>query len=120
LFKKGIWPAWEDDQNKKGGKWVATFPSNRQKLEDQWLYALLACIGETFDFSEQICGCVVSLRKQDRISLWTKEATDREACMAIGQHFKQILGIVDRIEYQAHDEAIVRNSSFRNRAIHSL
>lgn len=45
----------------------------------------MAMIGETFEHSEEITGCVVSTRaKGDRISIWTKHADKKEACEAIG------------------------------------
>lgn len=40
---------------------------------------LLAMIGEQFDESEEICGVVVSVRRQDKIALWTKHAQNEAA-----------------------------------------
>ena len=46
---------------------------------------ILACIGENFSDSDQICGAVVSVRKgADRIQLWTRDAHDDVACKRIG------------------------------------
>eukprot|EP00959_Pyramimonas_sp_CCMP1952_P441962 9252025-Pyramimonas_sp.AAC.1 len=41
---------------------------------------VLAAIGETFDEGEEVCGIVVNIRtKQDRISIWTKTASNESA-----------------------------------------
>lgn len=37
----------------------------------------MAMIGEQFDYGEEICGAVVNVRnKQEKISLWTKNAAN--------------------------------------------
>lgn len=37
-------------------------------------------IGEQFEYGDEICGAVVSVRaKQERIALWTKNAANEEA-----------------------------------------
>lgn len=37
-------------------------------------------IGEQFDFGDEICGAVVSVRgKQERIAIWTKNAANEAA-----------------------------------------
>lgn len=41
---------------------------------------LLAMIGEQFDQGDEICGAVVNVRKrEDRVSIWTKNATNEAA-----------------------------------------
>lgn len=41
---------------------------------------LLAMIGEQFDYGDEICGAVVSIRgKQERIAVWTKNAANETA-----------------------------------------
>jgi translation initiation factor 4E len=40
LFRAGIRPEWEDEQNKHGGKWVATFPVEdhmEEECEFSWI-----------------------------------------------------------------------------------
>lgn len=118
LFVAGIQPAWEDPHNNKGGKWVVNATS-KDHLAEMWLHVVLAAIGEDFDvYSDQICGCVCSSRKKgDRISLWTKEASDEEACKSIGARFKQIAGLPadEFIGYQLHEVSIKHNRSFQTR-----
>ncbi len=43
-----------------------------------WL-KLLAMIGEQFDEGDEICGAVVSVRRQDKIAIWTKTASNEAA-----------------------------------------
>jgi translation initiation factor 4E len=88
LFKDGVEPKWEDPANSKGGKWVVSISrSFRQtKLDNMWLWTILACIGEGFDGPEDsVCGVVVSIRKnqEDKISLWIKGGSS-ETIKAIG------------------------------------
>jgi translation initiation factor 4E len=84
LFKEGIEPMWEDPQNKDGGKFVLTLPKQNRmegRTDECWLYTVLAVIGETMDLTgEEVCGCVVSIRKSaDRIALWLK-SSDKQRC----------------------------------------
>ncbi|KAJ4977378.1 hypothetical protein NE237_002484 [Protea cynaroides] len=77
-FKYKIEPKWEDPVCSNGGKWTISFP--RGKADTSWLYALLAMIGEQFDHGDEICGAVVNVRgKQEKISLWTKNASNEAA-----------------------------------------
>lgn len=50
-FQDGIIPAWEDPENKNGGKWAIQFPREKTKsqIDKIWLYTVLAAIGETFE-----------------------------------------------------------------------
>jgi len=116
LFKDGIEPKWEDPVNKYGGKWVVQFPSKqRDKLHQYWLYIVLALIGETFQADDDVCGVVVSIRKADKIAVWTKDS-DETSTMLIGQRFKQCLELPENtvVSYQSHNTAMKRNSSFNN------
>ena len=120
LFKEGVEPMWEDPANKEGGKFVLTIPkkdSNLGKCNEWWLFTVLAVIGETMDASgEEICGCVVTIRKgQDRIALWLKSC-DRKACTEVGVRWKKCLEVSNKtfLIYQAHIDAATSGSSFKN------
>ncbi|ERN15009.1 hypothetical protein AMTR_s00032p00231660 [Amborella trichopoda] len=78
-FKDKIEPKWEDPICANGGKWTIT--TAKGKADTWWLYTLLAMIGEQFDYGDEICGAVVSVRrgKQERIAIWTKNASNEEA-----------------------------------------
>jgi len=122
LFKDKIEPKWEDAANQKGGKWVVTLPKTKGKeyLDKVWLYLVLACIGEGFadNQNDEICGCVVSVRKsQDKIALWTKCATNEAVVRGIGKHLRQLLELPEhhQLGYQAHFDCQRNNSSFNNK-----
>lgn len=77
LFKKGIRPIWEDEENRKGGKFVVRL---RKGVADRyWEDLLLALIGEQFgELGDEICGAVVSIRNgEDIISIWTASSQGR-------------------------------------------
>ncbi|KAD7477916.1 hypothetical protein E3N88_01052 [Mikania micrantha] len=113
LFKAGIEPKWEDPQCANGGKWTVT--SNRKPgLETMWLETLMALIGEQFDDADEICGVVASVRpKQDKLSLWTKNAANEAAQMSIGRKWKEIIDVTDKISYNFHDDSKTRTTRAR-------
>ena len=79
---------------------------------------LLACIGEQFPDANQICGAVVSIRKaQDKIAIWTKDASNQKSVMSIGKEMRKLLEIGDDIKlgYQVHADSLKRNSSYNNK-----
>ena len=73
LFKDGIEPMWEDEKNKRGGRWLITLnkQQRRSDLHRFWLETLLCLIGESFDdYSDDVCGAVVAVRaKGDKIAI---------------------------------------------------
>ncbi|KAE9594560.1 hypothetical protein Lal_00037470 [Lupinus albus] len=103
-FKHKIEPKWEDPICANGGKWTATFPKG--KSDTSWLYTLLAMIGEQFDHGDEICGAVVNVRsRQDKISIWTKNAANEAAQMSIGKQWKEFLDYNDTIGFIFHEDA---------------
>ena len=108
LFKDGIEPMWEDPHNAQGGKW--THSLLKKALDDSWLNACLSCIGEQYeDNSENICGTVVSVRRADRIALWTRDRNDQSSTLAIGKAFKSHLDVTEetKISWVPHQENTV-------------
>ncbi|CAN4120661.1 unnamed protein product [Withania somnifera] len=104
LFKAGIEPKWEDPECANGGKWTVT-SGRKANLETMWLETLMALVGEQFDDSEDICGVVASVRRsQDKLSLWTKTATNEAAQMGIGRKWKEIID-AEKIFYSFHDDS---------------
>jgi translation initiation factor 4E len=109
-FKAGIEPKWEDPKCAHGGKWTAS--PNRSgggggkgALDIFWLHTLLAMIGEQFDEGDEICGAVVSVRRQDKIAIWTKTASNEAAQVSIGKQWKDILDYSEKISYLVHEDA---------------
>jgi len=120
LFKDGIEPKWEDPLNEHGGKWLVQIKPNQRaaSLNQLWLWAVLACVGASFDDDAQVLGIVVSVRKQmDKIALWTSDAVDEMAVRRIGRQFKEILQLpaAVKVGYQAHADAMDNNNSFANK-----
>jgi translation initiation factor 4E len=77
LFKDGIRPIWEDDDNKNGGKWILRL--KKGVADRYWEDILLALIGDQFiETSEEICGVVLSVRNgEDILSIWSRDERGR-------------------------------------------
>ena len=119
VFREGVIPMWEDPSNKDGGKFVLTIPKKDSKMgrgDEWWLYTVLAIIGETLDMDgDEVCGAVVSIRKnQDRVALWLRSC-DKERCSKIGARWKKCLEMYRTpLKYQEHKAAAASGRSFRN------
>ncbi|KAF2074848.1 hypothetical protein CYY_003836 [Polysphondylium violaceum] len=111
LFKEDIEPKWEHESNRKGGKWVVMV-KDKSRCDNQWLQSVMACVGETFDSSEDICGIVYNSRKSgDKISVWTKTAYDEKVTKDIGSYLKKVLEIDATITYTPHQDSIRSSKS---------
>lgn len=61
---------WEDDANKRGGRWLINLDKKQRTvdLDRFWLDVILCMIGEAFENSDDVCGAVVNIRgKGDKI-----------------------------------------------------
>lgn len=111
LFKAGVEPKWEDPECANGGKWTVA-GSRKTNLDSMWLETLMALIGEQFDEAEEICGVVASVRqRQDKLSLWTRNAANEAVQMSIGRKWKEIMDVTDKINYSFHDDSKRERSS---------
>lgn len=72
IFKKGIRPVWEDEANKRGGKWIVRL--KKGVADRYWEDLLLAMIGDQFaEAGDEVCGAVLSVRGgEDVLSVWTR------------------------------------------------
>lgn len=72
IFRKGVRPVWEDEANKKGGKWVVRL--KKGVADRYWEDLLLAIIGDQFaEASDEVCGAVLSVRSgEDVLNVWTR------------------------------------------------
>lgn len=72
IFKKGIRPVWEDEANKKGGKWIVRL--KKGVADRYWEDLLLAMVGDQFaEAGDEVCGAVLSVRSgEDVLSVWTR------------------------------------------------
>ena len=72
IFRKGIRPVWEDEENKRGGKWIIRL---KKGVSDRyWEDLLFAIIGDQFaEAGDEVCGAVLSVRSgEDVLSVWTR------------------------------------------------
>ncbi|KAI3830930.1 hypothetical protein MKX03_010228 [Papaver bracteatum] len=113
-FKFKIEPKWEDSVCANGGKWTISSP--RGKADTMWLYTLLAMIGEQFNHGDDICGAVVNVRgKQEKIALWTKNASNEATQLSIGRQWKEFLDYNDSIGFIFHEDAKKHDRYAKNR-----
>lgn len=72
IFRKGVRPVWEDEANKKGGKWVVRL--KKGVADRYWEDLLLAIVGDQFaEASDEVCGAVLSVRSgEDVLNVWTR------------------------------------------------
>jgi len=122
LFKKGIKPLWEDQQNLDGGEWRFNF-QYAQNLDKAWLNLLLVLIGQTLEFDDEICGAsLIRKGKFDRIELWLRVSRDshkkltdeiRDAVVKVFPHYGEAKN--DKIEYKDHKETVQQEYSNAHR-----
>lgn len=105
MFREGIQPAWEDEKNVKGGKWVCELKKEEDttKLNQVWQKTLGFCASEQVP---NVCGCVFSPRKHvDRIAVWT-DTCDEKIAMVVGEKWNELCGIDITISFKAHENAL--------------
>lgn len=77
-------------------------------LNDLWLDAMLACVGELFEDEDDVCGVVCNIRaKGNRVCIWTSNASKKQLQLSLGRQFKHHLGLgpSEKISYLAHSDA---------------
>ncbi|TLD35586.1 IF4E-domain-containing protein [Venturia nashicola] len=111
FFREGIRPVWEDDANKKGGKWIMRL--KKGVCDRYWEDLLMAMIGDQFnEASDEVCGAVVSVRAQeDILSIWTKNDGGRN--VKIRETVKRVLNLPGdtNISWKSHDDSISQRSA---------
>ncbi|KAI3969378.1 hypothetical protein MKX01_019939 [Papaver californicum] len=104
-----------------GGKWTIIHLEGRLIQCGCIRYAscillLLAMIGEQFNHGEDICGAVVNVRgKQEKIALWTKNASNEATQLSIGRQWKEFLDYNDSIGFIFHEDAKKHDRYTKNR-----
>ena len=115
LFKDYIKPEWEDVKNKNGGRWIYDIAWDKNKhhfisthTEQVWIKLILSLLGNLYEENEYfICGIVLSIRHyNNKISIWTCNAKDKETNVKIGKLFKRNCELTenDKIYYQIHQK----------------
>ncbi|GAP87608.1 putative eukaryotic translation initiation factor 4E-4 [Rosellinia necatrix] len=110
LFKDGVRPIWEDEENKHGGKWILRL---KKGVADRYYEDLiLACVGDQFgDESDELCGVVLSMRNgEDVLSIWTRNTGQK--VLKIRETMRRILRCPNdtRIEWKSHDASMQQRS----------
>ena len=89
IFQHGVEPTWEDPQNKLGGRWTFGVPEGADQV---WGHLCLGLVGETLDPTGDILGVVLARRKMYiRFSVWTRDRTQAETNLAIGDTLRGYL-----------------------------
>lgn len=111
LFKEGIKPEWEDEQNAKGGRWQYAFSNRREVspvINELWLRGLLLVIGGTIeDDEDEVNGIVLNVRKQAiRIGIWTRDC-DEAKLKKVGERLRKVLRLAEdqKIDFMSHDDS---------------
>jgi len=107
LFKEGVKPMWEDDRNRRGGRWVINLNKSQRStsLDNFWLEVMLCLIGEAFDeHSRYVNGAVVSIRaKGDKIGMWLGDSNAGESILTVGKKFKERLNIDPQVSNSSNE-----------------
>ncbi|MCJ1456245.1 hypothetical protein MMC28_006605 [Mycoblastus sanguinarius] len=111
IFRKGIRPVWEDEENKRGGKWIVRL---KKGVSDRyWEDLLLAIVGDQFaEAGEEVCGAVLSVRSgEDVLSVWTRIDGGRN--IKIRETIKRLLAFPPdtNIVWKSHDDSIAQRSA---------
>ncbi|EDN02659.1 conserved hypothetical protein [Histoplasma mississippiense (nom. inval.)] len=111
IFKKGIRPVWEDEANKRGGKWIVRL--KKGVADRYWEDLLLAMVGDQFaEASDEVCGAVLSVRSgEDVLSVWTRIDGGRN--IKIRETIKRLLAFPPdtNIAWKSHDDSIAQRSA---------
>lgn len=106
FFREGINPAWEDERNINGGKWVLELSKDIKddRVNDIWKRTVAFCASEQVE-NAIICGCVFSPRKNvDRIAVWMGVRDD--SVKIAGRMWKQQVGFTDDVCFMVHENAM--------------
>nr|POE72743.1 isoform 2 of eukaryotic translation initiation factor 4e type 2 [Quercus suber] len=111
FFREGIRPVWEDEENKRGGKWTMRV---KKGIADRfWEDLVLAMIGDQFaEASDEVCGAVVSVRLgEDVFSIWTKNDGGRN--VKIRETIKRVLNLPadTNLQFRSHDDSITQRDA---------
>lgn len=111
IFKEGIRPVWEDEENRRGGKF--TMRLKKGVADRYWEDLLLGIIGDQFlEAGEEVCGAVVSVRTgEDVFSIWTKNNGGRN--VKIRETIKRLLDLPadTNLQFKSHDDSITQGQA---------
>lgn len=82
MFKKGINPSWEDENNEGGFSWILYISQrvNEASVEDIYLRIVLMLIGNMFEHSLLLNGCTFEKKARgDKIVFWFRKNNSEKA-----------------------------------------
>eukprot|EP01028_Stygiella_incarcerata_P013376 TRINITY_DN82219_c0_g1_i1.p1 TRINITY_DN82219_c0_g1~~TRINITY_DN82219_c0_g1_i1.p1 ORF type:complete len:201 (-),score=56.80 TRINITY_DN82219_c0_g1_i1:141-743(-) len=126
IFKKGIRPVWEDDVNRKGGRWLILFPESYHRLDEAWEELVLAVIGNTMKFVEDVNGIQFSFRPRgSKIQLWTRSLEPEEHAIEIGLAMERLMGLQDGhqgnpLRFGSLEESVAQEKSYLATDIYTI
>lgn len=112
LFRHGIEPKWEHDDNNKGGEFALRNFNNIEDIDKMWELLSVYCIGELFQDSDQITGIRVvdssiptSKRALHRIEIWFRSLEYKDS---IEKFFRNLLHIEPfvQVHFKEHSTAV--------------
>lgn len=104
VFRKGIKPLWEDEANKKGGKFGIRVKKGISS--HCWEALLLAVVGNQLGVGpDEICGVTISVRTEcDIMTLWIRTSDNMTKIQRMKQRIRFLLEIPDfvSLDFKPH------------------
>ncbi|VVC38221.1 Translation Initiation factor eIF-4e,Translation Initiation factor eIF- 4e-like,Eukaryotic [Cinara cedri] len=117
VFKSDIKPVWEDETNKKGGRWLI---KDNGFLDQYWMDILLSMIGGMYEpYNNNICGIVYNRRQFNKLSLWISTC-DTNIVNDIGLKLKNCINTKDKIIFEKHWEISKKKKNILHKRTTSL
>ena len=114
LFKEGIAPMWEDDQNKNGGRIALKLRKEYSNLV--WEELVFAFIGGYFakEIKDEINGLVINCKKDfNTLQIWTKSFSD-EVTSGIEKNIREILSIPKEVVLDIKSFSMQQNKEYNS------
>lgn len=105
VFRKGIKPLWEDEANKKGGKFIIRVKKGISS--HIWEALLLAVVGNQLGVGpDEICGVTISIRSPgfNIVTLWIRTSDNMTKIQRMKQRMRFLLEIPDfvTLDFKPH------------------
>ena len=114
LFKEGIAPMWEDDQNKNGGRIALKLRKEYSNLV--WEELVFAFIGGYFakEIKDEINGLVINCKKDfNTLQIWTKSFSD-DVTSGIEKNIREILSIPKEVVLDIKPFSMQQNKEYNS------
>ena len=118
-------PIWEDEANRRGGKWSVHIPkgiAHDGVSARYWELVLLSIIGEQFDVGNEVCGAVFSVRfNEDIIAIWVRHSANTDALQKVRDMLYRVLKLphTAQLDYKPHDKSLHDIGASRLAALNS-